>query len=126
MSANELLLEAVMSKKDKSRLIAFLVASGADPNHRLARGRTPIFCCENVKSMEKLLELGADPNLQDDQGLTPLMWILTVHTTHSPRRMPLARMLCARGARIDLQDKVGNAAPKYFTESTLREVGYSF
>jgi len=73
--ADELLDEAVRNGVNDRDVFAFLKARGADPNHRDARGRTPLINAigtGNRVAARMLIGIGADVNLADSDGKRPL------------------------------------------------------
>ncbi len=54
------------------------------------------------KEVNRLLDEGCDPNTQDKMGWTAL------HFAAQEWSLPVARVLLARGAKIDLKDSFGN------------------
>src|SRR6185369_4467555 len=62
------------------RLIAALVAKGADVNPRDTNGRTPLYMAVQYKdehSVQALLDAGANPDIPDKDGQTVLMLVET-------------------------------------------------
>ncbi|KAI5781404.1 ankyrin repeat-containing domain protein [Geopyxis carbonaria] len=80
-------------------MAAALVAGGADPNARDAKGNTPLFVCKHGKLLEWLLQNGADAQMRNDAGQTPLHWVETTD---------MAKCLIAAGVDVNAQDKQGN------------------
>ncbi len=98
-----------------------LLAKGADPNAANTfagkvkfglidlRGISPLMFAGSVGSPEMvttLLDAGANPNQQDVRGMTPLMYALS----SEKQNLAAARILLARGAKVDLKMKSGDTA----------------
>ncbi len=75
---NTPLIEAARSWKEGcEELIDLLLAAGADPNARVANGRTALlFAVRDNKAAvaRKLLDKGADPNIPEKDGPAPLIY----------------------------------------------------
>ncbi|MCX6606903.1 MAG: ankyrin repeat domain-containing protein [Acidobacteria bacterium] len=98
-----------------------LLAKGADPNAANTfagkvkfglidlRGISPLMFAGSVGSPEMvtaLLDAGANPNQQDVRGMTPLMYALS----SEKQNLAAAKILLARGAKVDLKMKSGDTA----------------
>ncbi|MBO4316704.1 MAG: ankyrin repeat domain-containing protein [Mailhella sp.] len=75
---NTPLIEAARSWDEGGEtLVDMLLAAGADPNARVANGRTAlIFAVRDKKTAvaRKLLDKGADPNIAEKDGISPLVY----------------------------------------------------
>ncbi len=104
--------------------VRLLLAKGADPNAANSfagkvkyglidlRGMSPLMLAATAGTPELLtllLDAGANPNQQDVRGMTPLMYAL------APERQNLdaAKLLLARGAKLDLKMKSGDTAAEW-------------
>jgi ankyrin repeat protein len=47
-----------------------LLEAGADVNHRMTNGNTPLFQNQNTLTIEKFIKFGADKNIKNNEGLT--------------------------------------------------------
>ena len=79
-----------IDRRKRSRTLRLLLASGADVNGRIARGRTPLFAAATAgwapeESVKILLEHGADPHIRNDDGRTVLEEVLMRPTARSQR-----------------------------------------
>ena len=84
-----------VDRRKRSRTLRLLLASGADVNGRIDRGRTPLFSAATAgwapeESVEILLEHGADPHIRNDDGQTVLEEVLMRPTARAQR---VARLL---------------------------------
>ena len=66
-----------VDRRKRSRTLRLLLASGADVNGRIDRGRTPLFSAATAgwapeESVTILLEHGADPHIRNDDGRSVL------------------------------------------------------
>lgn len=66
--------------KDRLATARRLLARGADPNHRNALGRTPLYGVEQLDLLELLLTHGADPRIKGKDGNGPVFgsWTETI------------------------------------------------
>ena len=75
---NTPLIEAARSWDEGcAELVGLLLAAGADPNARVANGRTALLFAVREKKAEvvrKLLDKGADPNIPEKDGPAPLLY----------------------------------------------------
>lgn len=53
-----------------SEVVDILLKNGADANHRLKNGNTPLFMKLSKTDIEKLIKYGADINIRNNDGLT--------------------------------------------------------
>ena len=99
--------------------VRLLLSKGADPNSANTfagkvkfgpvglQGITPLMFASNIGSAEivtLLLDAGANPNQQDVRGMTPLMYALS----SDKQNLAAAKLLLARGAKLDLKMKSGD------------------
>ena len=99
--------------------VRLLLSKGADPNSANTfagkvkfgpvglQGITPLMFASNIGSAEMvtlLLDAGANPNQQDVRGMTPLMYALS----SDKQNLAAAKLLLARGAKLDLKMKSGD------------------
>lgn len=107
------LLDAVIDGEEKR--IAFLLASGADPNVADTAGWTALHFAaqrQDVEQIQMLLQAGAHVDPADDNGNTPLF-----RAVFSFRGNPGAlQALKAAGADVDRLNKHG-ASPRSLAES---------
>ena len=86
--------------RERSRTLRLLLASGADVNGRIDRGRTPLFSAATAgwapeESVKILLRHGADPHIRNDDGRIVLEEVLMRPTARSQR---VAKLLHDAGA----------------------------
>ena len=79
-----------VDRRKRSRTLRLLLASGADVNGRIDRGRTPLFSAATAgwapeESARILLEHGADPHIRNADGRTVLEEVLIRPTARSQR-----------------------------------------
>ncbi len=83
-----------------TRLLASLLAHGADLNARNAYGKVPLHLACDAESARLLLRHGADPDARDNRGKVPL---------HLACDAESARLLLRHGADPDARDNRGEA-----------------
>ena len=112
LSTGETALHIVVKRGDAA-YVSFLLAKGADPNARDAKGNTPLLLAVNSGNeqlIQPLASAKANPNLGNSSGETPL--ILAVQR----RDMVMVRDLLAIGADPDQADVIaGKSARDYAT-----------
>ncbi len=102
----------------RPRVVAFLLAKGANPNCVTAGGVTPLMLAAmNVERADEpgisieiarlLIEHGADPNRSNGRGKTALML-----AAQNDQRA-IAEFLVGRGAKVDARDRCGKTAEDY-------------
>ncbi len=94
----------------EARLMASLLAHGADPNARNADDEAPLHLASDAASVRLLLRHGADPNAQDNDGDAPL------HEAGSPW---CARIRLRHVADMDSRNNDGEI-PLHKADSTVR------
>lgn len=103
----------IVIKRGDMVYLTFLLARGADPNARDAKGTTPLLAAiisGNDQFIQPLTAAHANPNLANSSGETPL--ILAVQR----RDMTMVRDLIAAGADPDQADVIaGKSARDYAT-----------
>ncbi len=90
------------------KVIRLLLASGVEPNLRLAKGKTILMqACDqgNLDIMKALLSAGADVNLQDDADATALMW-----ASHRGHLEAVKLLLHSEQINLDLRNHSGYTA----------------
>lgn len=96
---------------DRPRMVAALLAAGADPRLAGKHGRTPLHAaaepCESRTEVAKLLlDAGADPNARDGRGRSPLH--VALEMVHSfCVSLEMVEVLVAGGADPELRDAAG-------------------
>lgn len=109
VTTGETALHIVTARRDTT-WISFLLAKGADPNIRDAKGQTPLVVAANlgfVEGMELLIAGGARVDEPNSTGETPL--ISAVHR----RDVAMLRVLLKAGANPDRADSSGRSARDY-------------
>lgn len=109
VTTGETALHIVTARRDAT-WISFLLAKGADPNIRDAKGQTPLVVAANlgfVEGMELLITGGARVDEPNSTGETPL--ISAVHR----RDVAMMRVLLKAGANPDRADSSGRSARDY-------------
>lgn len=109
VTTGETALHIVTARRDTT-WISFLLAKGADPNIRDAKGQTPLVVAANlgfVEGMELLITGGARVDEPNSTGETPL--ISAVHR----RDVAMMRVLLKAGANPDRADSSGRSARDY-------------
>lgn len=92
------------AKFDPSKVIALLIAAGADPNARDNDGKTPLFEASDANTTRALLNAGADPNARNNKGQTPLF---DAYFEDSKQ------VIIKSGADVNARDKFG-ATPLFY------------
>jgi hypothetical protein len=119
--------------KDRADGIEILLRSGADPNLRDERGRTPLYLTKRPEIAQLLVEGGADINRRDKDGRTPLnnaLWeCIQGHGCVDSRGADYAKALVMLGADVKIPDNQGVTPLQRIQRSsgthpnyTLREV----
>ena len=119
-----------IDRRKRSRTLRLLLASGADVNGRIDRGRTPLFSAATAgwapeESVRILLEHGADPHIRNDDGR-----MFSKKSSCVPRRAPSAlrncsttRPICSSPCRVSPQPArlCRRRTARTFSEAAVRE-----
>jgi len=89
-------------EKQKTELVEFLLAKGANSNAQNNQGETPLHQADNNTIIELLLSQNANSNAQDNWGNTPL------HNAASQLKPNRVALLIAKGANVNLRNNQGN------------------
>ncbi|PKL78468.1 MAG: hypothetical protein CVV27_03240 [Candidatus Melainabacteria bacterium HGW-Melainabacteria-1] len=89
-------------------VIRYLLEKGADPKQKDDSNNSALHMAANSgepTALHLLLEQGLDPNAQNKEKQTPLMLAIK-----QPKATELARLLLAKGAKLDTQDDLDKTA----------------
>lgn len=89
-------------ENDKTELVEFLLAKGANSNAQDNQGETPLHKADNNTIIELLLYQNANSNAQDNWGNTPL------HNAASLLKLDQVTLLMAKGANVNIRNNQGN------------------
>jgi ankyrin repeat protein/tRNA A-37 threonylcarbamoyl transferase component Bud32 len=89
-------------ENDKTEVVEFLLAKGANSNAQDNQGETPLHKADNTTIIELLLDQNANSNAQDNWGNTPL------HNADSLLKLDRVALLIAKGANVNVRNNQGN------------------
>jgi len=100
---------SIAARYGRREVVAFLLEAGAEVRVRPSPLPGAVQR-QDRKIVKALLDAGADPNAMGPHGYAPL------HAACLSGRLPMIRLLLARGARVDLRDDVHHATPLGWAE----------